>query len=118
MSSRRRGSTDLARRRQTRRERLRLLVVAEGEETEPEYFRGLAKFLRATGVDVQGVHVYGTGRDPLRIVNEAAGRAGLVPQNRETEDYDQVWCVVDVDEHTTLEPACTLAVELGISLAV
>ncbi len=58
------------------------------------------------------------GETPARLVREAAERAGLVRSRRRIEDYDQVWCVLDVDTHETLEEALREAGRLGIHMAV
>ncbi len=113
-----RGDANLRRRRGTRAERTRILVVTEGLETEPQYFKGLARTLRATGVEVSTSKVVGLGETPARLVREAAERAGLVRSRRRIEDYDQAWCVLDVDTHETLEEALREAGRLGIRMAV
>ncbi|NUW37702.1 RloB domain-containing protein [Nonomuraea sp. SMC257] len=115
MSGRSRGGSDLRRRRNTRREKPRILIVTEGENTEPQYFNGLARELRASGVEVFRLQVEGIGRDPGRVVRRAAAaRADAQPD----DEYDHVWCVVDVDEHETLAAALRTAERLGIQVAV
>ncbi len=112
-----RGDASLRRKRVTRLERARILIVTEGEETEPQYFKGLARALRATGVNVNAI-VFGSGESPARLVREAAERSGLSPGRRRSAEYDAVWCVVDVDTHETLEDALREAQRLGIRLAI
>jgi hypothetical protein len=107
--------SDLRRKIRTRNERPRVLIVSEGEKTEPEYFRGLTRHLRATGADVYAVTVVGHGRDPLRVVKEATRRR----DSAKIEDpYDVTWCVVDVDDHQTLNDAIELARREGIKIAI
>ncbi|WP_218125918.1 RloB family protein [Sinosporangium album] len=110
----RRGG-DLRRRRNTRSEKSRILIVAEGEKTEPQYFKGLARLLRATGVDVYKLDVERIGRDPLRVVERASF---LYRKAHPGERYDHVWCVVDVDRHQLLEAALREANRLSISMAI
>lgn len=107
------GRPDLTRRLGTRPERGRILIVTEGTQTEPQYFEGLKKHLRATGLDVVGVDVHGIGRDPERIVDEAARRMKAARR----EPYDEVWCVFDVDRHD-LSPARASARRAGVSVAI
>ncbi|WP_431875373.1 RloB family protein [Micromonospora marina] len=113
------GPAALGRRRGTRAERARILIITEGKVTEPQYFRGLAQHVRATGVDIRSADIIGLGRDPRRIVSEAvrllrrsrrAGRSG--------DDYDAAWCVVDVDNHALLPEALAEARREGVSVVV
>ncbi|MBN6057191.1 RloB domain-containing protein, partial [Nonomuraea sp. RK-328] len=115
VSGRPRGGSDLRRRRNTRREKPRILIVTEGENTEPQYFNGLARELRASGVEVFRLQVEGIGRDPARVVRKAAAASADAPHN---DGFDHVWCVVDVDEHETLAAALRTAERLGIHVAV
>jgi hypothetical protein len=57
------------------------LIVCEGEETEPNYFRGF----RVPTADIRG-----TGFNTVSLVDEAIRIA-------DTKTYDQVWCVFDHD---------------------
>ncbi len=71
------------RRRQRRPLRRRFLIVCEGEQTEPNYFRRF----RANAV----IRVVGTGRAPQGVLETAR-------QEKEKEDFDEVWLVFDKDE--------------------
>ncbi|MGV9361971.1 RloB family protein [Amycolatopsis sp. NPDC003731] len=103
----------------TRRERDRILIVTEGSVTEPQYFQGLAKHYKATGVEVCGLKVVGDGRgDPLKVVERA---------NQESENgrllgrrtgYSSIWCVMDVDTHANLEEAVREAKRRRYNLAI
>jgi len=46
--ARERGRANLGRKRGTRTERLRVLIVTEGEKTEPQYFVGLVCWSRSS----------------------------------------------------------------------
>ncbi len=61
----------------------RLLIVCEGEKTEPNYFRSF----RVTNsvIDIEGL-----GGNPGKIVDKAQ-------ELNEEGRYDQVWCVFDRD---------------------
>ncbi len=88
--------------------------------TEPQY---LEAFRLAHGTNTVRVRVVSPGGDPralveaaIRLRDEAARRA-----RRERDlnlAYDEVWCVLDVDEHAWLEAARLLARENAIELAV
>ncbi|HEY0038504.1 MAG TPA: RloB family protein [Longimicrobium sp.] len=91
-----------------------LLVVCEGEVTEPQYISG---FGRAYGAPTVRVKTVAPGGDPRALVECAVE---LRKKARRDEDlaYDEVWCVFDVDEHARLDAARELAEEKGIRLAV
>src|SRR5688572_20845892 len=65
----------------------KFLIVCEGEETEPNYFRSF-RVPREVAV------IKGLGDNTKRIV-EAAISLG------QEDDYDQVWCVFDRDSFKT-----------------
>lgn len=70
----------------TREERQRFLIVCEGSETEPNYFRGFR-------VKVLEIDVKGLGLNPSQLVTKA-------DVLRQEKEYDQVWCVFDRDSWT------------------
>ncbi|WP_084470292.1 RloB family protein [Amycolatopsis benzoatilytica] len=90
-----------------RQPRSLILLVSGGENTEPDYFNGLRRKVRNPAVKVVIKDKIG---DPLALVRHAA-------KIRSEDDYDEVWCVVDVDEFQ-LDAAVTLARKLGVNLAV
>lgn len=114
MSPRSVGRAKLGRQRGVRQERKRLLIVTEGEETEPQYFEVLARFARATGVDVYAAKVIGLGCDPLTLVRQSIRRRADAGEDA----YHEVWCVCDVDEHDTLPSAISVARRERINLAI
>ena len=59
----------------------RLLIVCEGERTEPAYFRSF----RVTNAVVQ---VLGYGYNTIALVEKAI-------ELKQQEEYDQTWCVLD-----------------------
>ena len=97
-----------------------ILVVCEGEVTEPQY---IDAFRLEHGTNTVRVHVQAPGGDPkalvetaIRLRDEAARRA-----RRERDlnlAYDEVWCVFDVDEHARSAEARQLAASGRIELAV
>lgn len=95
-SGRRRGSPVLGNQRR-RRERRRplVLIVTEGKNSEPEYFRMLAReFGFGPEVNVQDVR----GSAPINLVNH-------VKEKLEWKTYDHIYCVFDMDTHSTYEEA-------------
>lgn len=78
--------------------------------TEPSYF---SRVERAFGVRLD---VSGFGVDPLSLVRRA--KQELRSQSRRTPDFDEIWCVFDVDEHENLQSAIVEARDAGIRVAV
>ena len=58
-----------------------ILIICEGEKTEPNYFSGFR---------LKNVKVKGTGYNTVSLVNFAL---------KFKEEYDEVWCVFDQDGH-------------------
>lgn len=75
----------------------KILIVCEGEKTEPNYFEGVREYyaLNTVNVEVRG----DCGSDPISIVSFAKQRY------REEKDagdpFDQIYCVFDKDGHAT-----------------
>lgn len=75
----------------------KILIVCEGEKTEPNYFEGAREYyeLNTVNVEVRG----DCGSDPMSIVSFAKQRY------REEKDagdsFDQIYCVFDKDGHAT-----------------
>jgi len=65
-------------------EKQKILIVCEGENTEPSYFN---KFKLSTAT----IKSVGEGYNTLTLVDRAK-------QLSEEDDYDQVWCVFDKDD--------------------
>src|SRR6476661_5217765 len=101
-----RGKPKSARKQNIREILPRILILCEGERTEPNYFRSF----RVPGIVV--IKVVGTGHNTVRLVQEA------LKKSRE-EDYDQVWCVFDKDSFPlqNFNDAITLAEGGGIRVA-
>lgn len=97
------------RRQPPRRSRRTILLYCGGVRTEVDYFDGLKERWRAGGVTVK------TRRDgvsPARLV-----RAAAAYRDRHPGVFDEVWCVVDVDEFD-IAAAATQARRSRIHLAV
>lgn len=72
-----------------------VLIVCEGEKTEPNYLIELRDEL---GLNSANIKVLGTGIDPLSMVNSAL-------ENFESDDFDRVYCVFDKDKHSCYHDA-------------
>ena len=73
----------------------RVLIVCEGERTEPHYLRDVMDRHRLSTANVE---VIGHGADPRTVVREAKKKRDR--ERRRGEKYDRVYCVFDRDEHT------------------
>ncbi len=112
------GEKPLRRRPRHRPEKTRLLIVCEGKETEPNYFRGLREeetVRQRFSVMVQE----GKGGSCLAVVQQA-----LAEQEKAAarwRAFDEVWCVFDVERigqrHQVMKVR-TLAGQHGIRLAL
>jgi hypothetical protein len=77
---------------QNTRKLRRILIVCEGEKTEPNYFRKLP----ANPEVYDSIDVYGTGYNTVSLINEAIRIKKLALQKR--EPYIEIWCVFDKDD--------------------
>jgi hypothetical protein len=73
-----------------------ILIVCEGEKTEPNYFTELKKAFRLSNANVK---ICGRGSDPLSVVNFA------IKSFRQEPEFDRVYCVFDRDRHTRYDEA-------------
>ena len=96
------------RRRPSRPERQRGLIVTEGVLTEPMYLDKLKQALPRRAPSFKHI---GAGCDPLRVVKRAVRELGR-------DDFSWCFCLVDVDQHATLQEAITLAEVSGVELIV
>jgi hypothetical protein len=71
-----------------------VLIVCEGEKTEPFYFEGLRVHYGISSVNVRVTPA--NGSDPVSIVSYALERF---------DDYDRTYCVFDRDEHRNFDEA-------------
>lgn len=107
----------LQRRKASREPYAKVLIVCEGEKTEPLYFRGLIDHY---GLSSANVEVCGEcGSDPISILKHARQRY------REEKDagdpFDKVYCVFDKDCHANYTQAINTIHNLtpkGVYIAV
>ena len=84
---------ELKRRNATRSARERVLIVCEGEKTEPHYFNSLINSLGLTTAEVE---VCGEcGSSPNSVVKFGIDKLKL------DSDFDQIYFVFDKDSHTS-----------------
>lgn len=63
-----------------------ILILCEGEKTEPNYFNGIRKDFHLSNIKVDGL-----GCNTFKIIEEGI---------KHRKDYSQVWCVFDRDSFT------------------
>jgi len=98
--------------------RTTVLIVGEGRETEPNYFYGLKREDRV----VEGFSVT-VKKSPGRSAEQTVQTAVHHMQRAENrgEDYDEVWCVLDVEgpsKRDSLDRAASIASENGVGLCL
>ena len=94
-------ATDLARRKAKQSAYDKVLIVCEGEKTEPNYLQGLIDHYQLNSANVVIAEHQHT--DPLAIVEQARQR---YREERDAGDpFDRVYCVFDKDTHTRYQPA-------------
>ena len=122
MTRRQRSRESFRRRRPSVAPRACVLLVCEGEKTEPHYFKSLRKELRLTTLEVE---IVGQGAAPKTVVKKAVelarARKQEVRLGRDGLNYDYVWCVFDVEQrckNPSLQPALKQAVDNGVDVAL
>ena len=97
-----------------------ILIVCEGENTEPQYLEGLRRACRNPRVDILVHHKHGVPRTLVEIARQSK-REAETKARREGDDnlaYDSVWCVFDIDDHPNVPDARQMARDNGIELAI
>jgi len=102
-------------RRPRRRVARRILVVTEGTKTEPVYVEGLGRYLRSAGATAI-VKTASVGKDPLKVVQKCVEQRDDAASKEKS--YDECECIVDVDEHKSLDDAIDLAGRERITLLI
>lgn len=97
-----------------------ILVVSEGDVTEPEYIHGLQRAFRNPRVTIEVAEEHGV---PMTLVRTAKqhkqeAKARATQEKDDNLAYDSVWCVFDVDDHHAIGEAQEMARDNGIRLAI
>jgi hypothetical protein len=92
---------DLKRKQAKRATYEKVLIVCEGEKTEPNYFRELRDFCRLNSANIE---ISGDcGSAPISVVERA--KQLYRDEHRKGIPFDRVYCVFDKDTHRSYEPA-------------
>ena len=98
VSRKQRKIDDYKRREAFKEPRKSILIVCEGEKTEPIYFNALKDILRMSMVDVE---IVGEGAAPITVVNSAIElreeRKQIASKSLTKPAYEVVYCVIDVE---------------------
>lgn len=84
-----------------------VLIVCEGEKTEPYYFKGLRDTLRLTNVKVE-ITSSRQGSSPKNVFKYAKKEFEL-----KEGVYDKVFCVFDKDDHSTFQRSLSEILKLS-----
>lgn len=105
---------DLRRRSAIRQAYERLLIVCEGEKTEPQYLDEIRQELRLATAHVQ-VRPGAFGTEPMQVVEYAEHlfRKGDRANSIEAFAFDRVLVVFDRDDHLTYHAALSKAADLN-----
>lgn len=98
-----------------------ILIVCEGEKTEPQYLRGFERQCRNARLVIQIAPEHGIA--PKALVDAAKRRkteaARVANRQRDKNlEFDSVWCVFDIDDHSRVPDARQMARDNGIELAI
>lgn len=93
-------------------------VLAEGKVTEPGNLAIIGREYRSS-ITIS-VDSAAAGSDPLRLVRLAKEQLAASRRRRKSDgpDFDEIWCVFDVDEHPNIPQARQEALDAGINLAI
>ena len=98
VSRKHRRLVEYDRRKAFREPRKSILIVCEGEKTEPIYFNSLKSNLRLAMVEVE---IVGEGAAPITVVDSAIKlreeRKHLAKNSTTKAAYEVVYCVIDVE---------------------
>lgn len=116
-----RGGTKLERKVATRAPKKRVVVVCEGEKTEPMYLKLVNARSEAALIELVVVDEPSTA--PKQLVERACREKKVAEKKaRQTKDpnakIDELWCALDVDEHLLIKEARQQAKDNGIHLAI
>ncbi|MFF1417545.1 RloB family protein [Streptomyces sp. NPDC058280] len=90
--------------------RQRLLVVCGAKVTERDYVQGLKSSARNPAVSVRVIE---HPKAPSQVVSYAAKVLETAG-----EEYDETWCVLDVDDFTDIDQAVVIAARRQIEIAL
>lgn len=115
--SRPRSFRSLRRKTQTRTPKQKIVIYAEGEKTESDYFLALKRRFAGVLVDVEIMAGAGV---PLTIATKATAAARSARKDNRQQSFsknDQYWAVFDRDEHPHIAEAMQICRSGAVSVA-
>ena len=98
-----------------RRERRVIRVLTEGRVTEPTYLTAWARRYRHS----VSLSLPESGMAPETLVDRATQHMRRRRRSRRgDQDFDEIWCVFDIDQHPNVPTALHNARQSGIEVAV
>lgn len=91
------AKNELSRKKSLRSSYDKVLIVCEGEKTEPIYFNGLIKHYQLNSANVAIVGACGSS--PKSVFEKAEELA--TQEERKGDKYDSIYCVFDKDSHSS-----------------
>jgi hypothetical protein len=116
MSARRRFNS-LRRKVETKAPKPKIVLYAEGEKTERDYFAAMKRAFHSKIVDIEIIEGAGV---PLTIARRAAQAASEARRQNRHQSYarrDEFWAVFDRDEHPNIPETMTLCKSAGVGVA-
>ena len=107
------------RRQSSRQPKAKIVIFSEGQNTEPQYFRGLKAHFSYSLVEVE---IYPAQGVPLTLVEAASTKFSELTKTakKSGDSFDQnfeVWAVFDVDQHPNLNEAKAIAKAKKVKVA-
>ena len=98
-----------------RRERRVIRILTEGKITEPSYLTAGARHYRHS----VSLSLPASGMAPETLVDHATQHMRRRRRSRRGyQDFDEIWCVFDIDQHPNVPTAIHNARQSGIEVAV
>jgi RloB-like protein len=97
-----------------------ILIVCEGENTEPQYFKGLIRACQNPRVEIYVAAEHGVPKTLVETakVHKNKAESDARREGDENRAYDSVWCVFDVDDHPHVHDAQQMAHDNDIRVAI
>lgn len=90
-----------------------VLIVCEGEKTEPLYFESLKSIEKLSSANIKVVS--GKHSDPITVINTAIDEQ---EKQKQYLPFDKIYCVIDGDVSANLNEAKKLAKQNNIQLII
>jgi hypothetical protein len=91
-----------------------ILIACEGKVTEKQYVEGLRQVIGNPGVNV----IFSKKHGEPRAIVDAAKAECLELREIHRENYDEIWCLFDRDQHPYFDGPIQTAIDRGYRLAV